>query len=493
MKEYNFTRYALCCTMREIVTTSECAMTVFDDSTIEKIFGADDAENENPARFKEYFYKNRAFESLTAELPVRVLVGHKGVGKSALLRKAYMEDEERGILSIWLKPNDIVDIKTQASGSGDFILKIEAWKKGLLLEIIGHIFVASFGKDAVSVLSDIKHSKPKELLILLRKALKEHGKSQFVNVYIDDIDRGWSASIEDIRIISALLNAIRDIGGEADVVRFRIGLRSDVYFLVRTSDESTDKIERNVVWLRWNNDAILRVVSKRIVSYFKMGITDDEIEKLSQRNISERILSKVIDPKFQGKGRWEDRPTYTILMSLTRARPRDLIKLFHLAAKNAYRDRVHLIHTEQLQDALEPYSQERLQDIINEYKSEVPQLERLLLEMRPSTKERRTAESYQFTTAELRSKINKVLGHVNVTFTNGKAVSSGSIIQFLYKIDFITARKNIDGTIDRKYFTEGRFLAPEFVDFGYDWEVHPAYRWALQPQSIHDILDNLFK
>jgi carotenoid cleavage dioxygenase-like enzyme len=214
---------------------------------------------------------------------------------------------------------------------------------------------------------------------------------------------------------------------------------------------------------------------------------------MSQRNISEQILSKVIDPKFQGKGRWEDRPTYTILMSLTRARPRDLIKLFHLAAKNAYRDRVGIIHTEQLQDALEPYSQERLQDIINEYKSEVPQLERLLLELKPSTRERRTAESYQFTTANLRKKINNALGHVNVVFTNGKVVNSGTVIQFLYKIDFITARKNTIDGIDRKYFNEGRFLAPEFVDFGYDWEVHPAYRWALQPQNIQEVLDDLFK
>ena len=26
-----------------------------------------------------------------------------------------------------------------------------------------------------------------------------------------------------------------------------------------------------------------------------------------------------------------------------------------------------------------------------------------------------------------------------------------------------------------------------FVDFGYDWEVHPAFRWALQPDNLDDI------
>lgn len=464
-------------------------MVQFDDSSIEAIFGADDAENEKAERFKQYFYRNKAYESLISPLPVRVLVGHKGVGKSALLRKAYMEDQESGTLALWLRPNDIVDIKMEASGHNDFILKIEAWKKGLLLEILTYTFREIFGSGSEKVMPDVQSARPRELLRLLTTTLKDHSKVGHINIYIDDIDRGWSASPDDIRTISALLNAIRDIGGEADIVRFRIGLRSDVYFLVRTSDESTDKIERNVVWLRWDNDTILRVAAKRISSYFQMAAPDSTIETLTQRQISEQILSKVITPVFQGKGRWEDRPTYTILMSLTRARPRDLVKLFHLAAKNAYRSGSGLIESVHLQEALEPYSQERLQDIINEYKSELPEIERLLLEMRPSTKERRTAQSFQFSTDSLRAKVNNALGHVNLSFTNGKRVSSGSIIQFLYKIDFITARKEIDGKIERRYFTESRFLAPEFADFGFDWEIHPAYRWALQPQSIQEILD----
>jgi hypothetical protein len=48
-----------------------------------------------------------------------------------------------------------------------------------------------------------------------------------------------------------------------------------------------------------------------------------------------------------------------------------------------------------------------------------------------------------------------------------------------------------DGTIERKYFDRSRFLASDFADFGFDWEIHPAYRWALQPQSIQDVIDSL--
>ena len=66
-----------------------------------------------------------------------------------------------------------------------------------------------------------------------------------------------------------------------------------------------------------------------------------------------------------------------------------------------------------------------------------------------------------------------------------------TLIQFLYKVDFITARKDLDGLPDRKYFDQNQFLANEFVDFGYDWEVHPAYRWALQPQDVRDVMSQV--
>jgi hypothetical protein len=62
---------------------------------------------------------------------------------------------------------------------------------------------------------------------------------------------------------------------------------------------------------------------------------------------------------------------------------------------------------------------------------------------------------------------------------------------FLYKINFLTARKETANGIDRKYFEENRYLSNKFVEFGYDWEVHPAYRWALQPDDPKKIFDEL--
>lgn len=469
-------------------------MPKFDDANIELLFGADDAENERLDRFKQYFYYNNAYNSLTSELPVRILVGHKGVGKSALLKRAYIADQETGRPCIWLRPDALLSVQEKTISENQFIQRIETWKKGMLIAAANELF----GKDIVSIIPELESASVKNMIQLMMKALsaqaekKSLGDNAAFNIYIDDIDRGWTATIDSIKNISALLNAMRDIGGQEPRIRFRIGLRSDVYFLVRTSDESTDKIERNVIWLRWTNDEVIRVVAKRIATFFDLGISQDQIGKMEQSFISTNILSRVIDPEFKGRGRWERRPIHNVLLSLTRARPRDLVKLFHLSAKRAHASGAEIISSAHLQQVLETYSQERLQDIVNEFKSELHDIERLLLSMKPSKKERRTADSYLFTTDTICSKLNNIINQNSFRFTNGRHVNARSLVQFLYKIDFITARKELaDGEIDRKYFDEGRFLASEIVDFGYSWEIHPAYRWALQPQDVQALIDSL--
>ena len=60
---------------------------------------------------------------------------------------------------------------------------------------------------------------------------------------------------------------------------------------------------------------------------------------------------------------------YRVLMSLIRKRPRDLVKLLTLAARQAQMEGSDLITTRNLRGIFEEYSQGRLQDTINEYRS----------------------------------------------------------------------------------------------------------------------------
>jgi hypothetical protein len=422
-------------------------------------------------------------------------VGHKGVGKSALLKRAFLEDSETKQPAFWLQSSDLNTFKGNASSVPDFTARIEVWKREILRYLALGLIEALFGQITPEVREIANRGSLHTVVQLIGRALDDapgHGfGSASVDLYIDDIDRGWAAQPRDINNISALLNAMRDIAGLDRRIRFRIGLRSDVYFLVRTSDESTDKIERNVIWLRWTNDEILRLAAKRIETFFGQTPSNEDLAGLSQQQITQSILSKVIDPVFRGLGHWIDRPIHSILLSLTRARPRDLVKLLQGAAKIAHGRGHGIISSEDLENSFQSYSQDRLQDIINEFRSELPDLEKLLLHMRPTKKQRRTADSYQFATDQLSLKLQEILTHVTLRFTNGRYVTPRSLIQFLYKIDFVTARRTGPSGIDRKYFDESRFLANEIVEFGYDWEIHPAYRWALQPQNIQDVIDSL--
>nr|DAS15276.1 MAG TPA: RuvB-like 2 [Caudoviricetes sp.] len=475
----------------------------FNDETIQALFGFEDAESEPIERLREYYFKKDTFTRVTADLPVRILVGHKGTGKSALFKVAIAEEKERNNLPVLIKPDDIADL---GKSNENFLLKIRQWKIGLT-KIIGSKVLNEFGlySDSIGsklgqfglkIVTFITESIPalKENIVLdpsQERIVENFLKTKKIIVYIDDLDRGWEGKKDDINRISALLNAIRDIANDNPGLSFKVSLRSDVYYLVRTSDESTDKIEGSVVWFKWTNHEIFVLLIKRIMTFW--GETPDEQRLLEtpQKHLSYH-LEKIFEAKFQGKGRWENVPIHRILMSLIRKRPRDLVKLCSLAAQQAYASNSSIIKTCHFQSIFEEYSQGRIQDTINEYKTELPQIEKLIFGMKPTKKQRSASDSYIYTTSELQQKIQNIKQQNNFNFVNGKSTTPKDLAQFLFKINFLTARKVLDdGTIQRKYFEENRYLSSTFVDFGYDWEVHPAFRWALQPDNIEDIFYNL--
>lgn len=475
----------------------------FTDETIQKLFGFEDAESEPIERLREYYFKKDTFKKVVSELPIRILVGHKGTGKSALFKVAIAEEIENGNLPLLIKPDDIAEL---GKSDENFLLRIRQWKIGLSKIIGAKVFtefglydesvvgkISQFGVKILSFISDsvTKVQDNVDLLPTQKLALNNFLKSKKIIVYLDDLDRGWQGKKDDINRISALLNAIRDMANENPGLLFKVSLRSDVYYLVRTSDESTDKIEGSVVWYKWTNHEILVLLIKRILTYFGEEADEDILIKTKQKYLAYH-LEKVFEPRFNGKGKWEDVSIIKILMSLTRKRPRDLVKLCSLAAQQAALNKSSRIGSPHFQAIFEEYSQGRIQDTINEYKTELPLIEKLIFGMKPSKKGKYTSDGYVYNTAELKAKINSIKNQNNFAFANNRPTSAQDLAQFLYKINFLTARKVLDdGTIQRRYFEENRYLSSTFVDFGYEWEVHPAFRWALQPDSIDDIFYNL--
>jgi len=473
----------------------------FSESEIQRLFGHEAAENEDLERLREYYFKSTTYEQVITDLPLRILVGHKGIGKSALFQVAMAEDKEQGRLAVLIKPDDIVGL---GAAAGDFLKSIRDWKDGLL-DIVAEKAFASLGLETENagirlrgfrgpVVEYIRKTLPNIGLTSIgpetRPRIERYLSDGRIYVYIDDLDRGWQGRQEDVRRISALMNAVRDIVATNIGIRFRINLRSDVYYLVRTSDESTDKIEGSVIWQSWTNHEIFVLLVKRIETFFGRVVNEDSLLKRAPYALAVYLAPVMVD-RFGGSGHWENAPMYRVLMSLIRKRPRDLVKLCTLAARNAREKRKDLIRTENFENVFQEYSQGRIQDTINEFRSELPDIEKLLLNMKPNKRERTARLGYVYTTASLLTKIANVVELGEFRFSNGRVASSKDLAAFMYKINFLTARKETADGIVRKYFEENRYISSEFADFGFDWEIHPAYRWALQPGDISSIYRSL--
>jgi len=242
----------------------------FSEVEIQQLFGHEAAEDEIPERLREYYFKSSTYDQVVTDLPLRILVGHKGIGKSALFQVAMLEDQENKLLPILIKPDDIIGL---GAGEQDFLKIIRDWKEGLV-EIITTKVLSSFGADSKDIRGKLQNHGGK-ILDFLKDTFKNPKnvsyepakkilidcflKTGTINVYIDDLDRGWQGRKEDVTRISALLNAVRDIVKEHRGIKFKISLRSDVYYLARTSDESTDKGDGDV--LKSSNNSIYKSIN----------------------------------------------------------------------------------------------------------------------------------------------------------------------------------------------------------------------------------------
>lgn len=473
----------------------------FNEETIRSIFGHEAAEDENPARLKQYYLKTDIYNRIKSDISLYLLVGHKGVGKSALFKILYSEDLEEDNLPIQIQPNDIIEIQHKED---NFLRKIQEWKEGLSKIILKKLLQSIANKQIELISNDTARNwltKVKEIATSFLSAKSLTFSSENLNfsnaeisrffqdisvlkrkitIYLDDLDRGWKNTSEDIDNLSAMLNAVRDLSREINGLNFRIALRSDVYYAVRTSDETTDKIDGSVLWQMWTNHEILVMLIKRIESHFGRNI--DELELMSKRqNEISYYLDSVFESHFHGAGHWNNAPMYQVIMSLIRKRPRDLVKLCTLAARNAYKHNHNKILTNDLEESFRLYSNDRLTDTCNEYKSELPQVKELMLKMKPTKKEIESGNPNIYTRGELLNKLKNILSMSRFNFTDGRDVTASSLAAFLYKINFLTARKQTSSGIDRKYYDENQYIYNDFTDFGYDYEIHPAYRWALQP------------
>ena len=493
-------------------------MKFFEPINIPRIFGYEDAAHEDTKMLKEYFFKRSDYNTIESDLPLSIVVGFKGVGKSALLKVSHEEELDENKPTLWIRPDDIIEMVDELSKEMEYSKMVLLWKRGISKLIASRIasdWMFVYGDDTKSALMWAQETGYRSrdfiqrTVALLQPKINKtidtgseaipHGRGEHhivqrllrdkkIVLYFDDLDAGWEATNIERKKLSSLILALRNMTTDIPGLKVRLALRTDVYTLLRESDESTDKFEQYVINCNWKNHEILILLVKRVLTYFGETVSDVELESKTQYELN-HMLSKIVDVKFINTSTWKNKPTHKVIMSLIRSRPRDMIKLCTLASKTAYNRNPNAkkIKDIDFEKILAEYSLNRVQDIVNEFKNELINIETLLYRMAPTTKEiqEKNKDIYVYSTADLLKKIKNVQANVKLSLVYKKEKNIKTepidIAHFLYKIGFITARKRIEGKIDRKYYDEKKQLlkSGQIGDGGYSWEIHPSYRSAI--------------
>lgn len=463
-------------------------------TTRKELFGSLDALDEEDNVFKEYFVHTNVFEKMRGAEKILILVGEKGTGKSAIMKMCMITDKANGICVVNIQ-------RPQVQEDLDINSKVNMWKDYLAGEIVtslrGEIAIekGKFGK-LIGIVEELANEYIHAKYHIDYKKVKTEILDVFlnstsVNIYIDDLDNGYRGTVGQNESIIALFTAIREMVRENNKLKFRVTLRADVYDNVRCVDESSDKIQDARVNLLLTNHQILAMLTKRVMKFLG-GNPKEDYSCVTQKKMIE-YMQPLFVPRFQGKGMWQDRPIYNILIALTRRRPRDLFVLCGLAWNHAVENNRTRIESEDLEAIFNDYSNERLKDAIAEYHHEFRgenDLRDLILALKPSARQKKEHDyrPHIYTRDNLVKKIKSITGRKNIYWQSQKMATDVELVRFLYKSNIVVGRIDTDNEIKRIYYIEKPNLVSELVDAKYRLEVHPAYRWAI------DVLDeNILK
>lgn len=330
-----------------------------------KLFGYEDAGKEDDSRLTSYYYKTIQYEDIMSNIKLQIVTGEKGTGKSALLKMAYIESNEKDLVPIWIRLDDLSELYNEILNTENLYHLKTLWKRSISKLIIINLtsymsFIAGedyekalnwayntgyMSRDFISQAANIlKPLYSKFVEDNNNSSVGEHHmlyrmiKNKKIRLFFDDFDLDWQGKKSDVLKIKSLLLALSDMTSDIEGLSVRIALRTDVYEMIR-NEEFSDKFESSLIKCKWNNQEIMKALAKRICAYFDVEFDETKTsnDKTLQYIIA-KYLNYVFVTKFDNSTRvWANAPTHRVIYSLIRRKPRDMVKLCHSVAEEAYR------------------------------------------------------------------------------------------------------------------------------------------------------------
>jgi hypothetical protein len=361
-------------------------------------WGDDSAEKD--AHLLEYFVSSDAFRRL-AERRRSLVVGRKGSGKSALLKKLdehFSGEPNTHVVRITPKFNTLRTVLNDSdlrTGFGEEIFFQHTWLRQILTDClceIGHQAKGTYcsgsydyargvarvlnrtSKDFVENISDIlnqlklKAGSLGELGLSLQKDLREtsgieelqhhavelcRGGASFVAL-VDDLDLGWDNSATANNLLLGLLSASNHLSSLNASIHPVIFLREDVYSILLGQTQHADKY-RDVERIRWTQDQLIEILAKRI-NFNRRRDDEDELDDAFHSVFPRTIGTANTD-------NW--------LVEKTLSRPRELIQLARYYTEDLRSDEPS---DDGLKNSEPEYSNWKLDDLCAEYSNQYPGL-----------------------------------------------------------------------------------------------------------------------
>lgn len=366
---------------------------------ISQINWGDDSAEKDPALL-EYFVTSDSFARLSAKSK-SIAIGRKGSGKSALrtkLEQDFSRYEKNFVVN--LSPNynairSILNDKDLSSNFGQEVFFQHTWLRQILLDClckIGHSAkgghsvgslefarnVASelnrTSKDLVENIADVlqrikvKAGRLGDLGLAVEKELRNVAEADALEfhllelansganfiVLVDDLDLGWDNSGTANNMLLGLLSATSYLAGVCKGFYSCIFLREDVYSLLITKTQHSDKY-RNVERIRWETNDLIKVINGRInYNRRKHGL-----------NESAEAFYEVF-PETLGASN-----TDNWLVERTLSRPRELLQLARYYSEGVDSEEPS---DDALKNSEAGYSSWKLDDLCTEYSNQYPGL-----------------------------------------------------------------------------------------------------------------------
>jgi hypothetical protein len=464
----------------------------------------------------EIFIAPTQFTQLCAIEPggMRVLVGNKGIGKSAVVEWIDKVAKAKNLPCVLIRPDNISSKDTPTSAD---IGSLKGFYYGVLLRTVG----AQIGSqlkgllmgDAAKLHNEARQQglteddfiqKSLELIsavslpvskingVLLAKelagtnspdALIKAITSQLLssgNVFyllIDDTDQ-LAAPDQPAHLnrIWALLLAVRRLTGECNSVRVIVTLRSSVW--TRLTSESlgqrdqTDHIRGLVIPLL-ADDALMQSIIRRRLERAAKDAGQARVDPYTVFFNGSTLKLPTSD---------EVRSWDAFIAKSARERPRDAIQLIKNMVDVANREAVPLIGSKEAGTAMKVYSSERVDDVVNEFSLDCKNIREII----------NTFADFDFESdfESLRQHLLTVPSIASIQI-RGALLRPGdddhavAILRLLHETGFLNPRV-VDNTKSRRFRHILFQDDSNFVKFanwnsmqGARWEIHPAFRTYL--------------